>query len=346
MRKSKLIMVALLAVIMLIGMTACGYPEAHPDVQRQKAEEYITKYLNGHIESEAFGMSNRCAVFTVHSTYGFDYAVGTMEVPISDLGFTADETVESDTVFIENSYFENYIFYLLSNMDTSQINDLTTQYQDTGFHVVCNSYDSTLFTLPSGKTYETAIHINNLGDKTPIFKFVEILKAEDEDNQLESYVMPIYFEDSDDKCDAYYDFYLNYIFTKEEYEAACLLHDYLLNAGIKPAAVLSVQDDYPTSSVNDQTFKFVHENDNGVYILFAVNGETWEFHSSPGVFQEETLQDDFGVRQGSLLDLVLSERDGNKPLQIAIFAIYYPDNYQSLALYCQPIVGKEASDND
>lgn len=362
----KKILIFILTIVLLLSCAACqSIPEAHPDSQQEAIEHYIAEFLPGGEITQSYSYrTGLTKLYDVKDPLGFTYALSISEIPLGDLGFTkTDKAVgEEYTTIIENTYTNCYVYNLVSSvLDQDKLTEISEKYQDSILSIRCRQNVVSLLNGAAINDVQTGIFCGHI-DEAAIAEFAALAKESDTNNMLNDYTMPIYAltvsetgeETSSNEPIAYYDFYFDRIVYPAEMPEFSMLRDYLYALDVKTPRIVSVQGNVPTSNVSDKEFQFIDSNEVGTLITFTTEDGTFEYYSVLGVDMDSSdCYDDFGVMEGSFLDVIATERSGLRPFYISYYALAYPDLYGNLAIYCiaqetqdEPSIEEEVTEND
>lgn len=343
----KKILIFILTIVLLLSCAACqSIPEAHPDSQQEAIEHYIAEFLpGGEIVQSYSYRAGLTKLYDVKDPLGFNYALSISEIPLSDLGFEKTDSVvgEDYATIVESNYTSSYIYHLVSTtLDQEALMKLSEKYQESFFSIRCRQGTAALLNGAAVNDIQTGIFCEYI-DEAAIAEFAAFAKESDTNNLLNDYTMPIYAltvaesgeATSSNEPIAYYDFYFDRIVYPAEMPDFSMLRDYLYALHVETPRIVSVQGNVPTTSVSNKDFQFIDSNEVGSLITFTTEDGTFEYYSVLGVEMDASDHyDDFGVMEGSFLDVISTERSGLRPFYISYYALAYPDLYGNLAVYC------------
>lgn len=334
------ILFILIAICIVLSCTACGIQYGDTAKQELFAQSYVkTYYGDATIIKRDTALLKHVTTFVFKDARdSFEYPVIATEVYMSDLGFKSEDNIDDTTVLIESYFLDAYANYLLNNkVDHDAILDVIKKYESVGLNVVIRDMEITSMSSVLELSTETAFIMNEL-DEDAARDIAMLMKNADNRDFLLQISIPIYSDIESDKLLGYYDFLFDRVVSEDEWVGVDMLHDYLYNTGIATATINRIELEYPASSItSEEGFSWVKKNDNGTYIVFTVGDTSYEFHTSLGVKEFDTDVDDFGIHEGSFLDVLTTDRTGVRPVYIAMYAIMYPEEYQSLAVFCREV---------
>lgn len=358
----KLISILLICVL-AFSCTACGFHQGDPENQETKLMEFVKKHYG-----EAEILDKKTEILDTASVYrlkdkqdGFEYPMTVLEVYMSDLGFTSsdDDSQDQKTLVFDGQFTMKYVSHLVQNKIPHE-----------EFQQVCNDYpklmDVSIFTYEKTvndvftvDAEETAMMMQEM-DETAIRTMASLMKKYDERKILNYYIMPIYVaEQSEDtiniKYDAngeamllgYYDFFFDYIMKPEDFDGVGTLHDYIMDSDYENVVIKAVNSDIPQDAVDvEEGFAFLPAVDGkGTFIVLDIDGVSYEFFTLPGVREFTTETDEYGIHQGSFLDIMATERSGGRDVMIAYYAELYPGNFTNMSLHLKPVAPSSGTTN-
>jgi hypothetical protein len=351
----KKIIAIVLVCIMALSCTACGLHQGNPEKQEEQLMEFVKKYYGeAEVVEKDIVLLDTATLFTMKDKQdGFTYPITTMEVYMSDLGFVSDAegTEDMKTIVFDGQFTVHYVANLVKNkIDTTEYNAAVEKYDEV-IDIFVYDYESTaanMFTVPASETALLMTEVN----KDAIVEMATLMEKYDERKVLNYYIMPVYQatkngEEIDfvyDKDGApvvlgYYDFFFNYFMAPEEFDGVTMMHDYFVDSDIQNLKVLAVSNDISSSAVKvEDGFSFAPSTTNsGTFIIVDYNGQNYEFYTLLGYKGFDGEHDEYGIYQGSFLDMISMERTGNKDVMVAYYAMQYPSLYTNLTVHFKPV---------
>ncbi len=353
----KKILALVLVLVMMLSMTACGFHQG--DLKKQEAGllAFVKQYYG-----EAEVVEKEAAILDTASVYtlkdkkdGFTYPMTALEVYMSDLGFvTAEGETDAKTIVFDGQFITKYVSNLVINkIPDAEMKELAAKYPDTLVDISIFERETTAASVFKITSDETVLIMQSL-DEEAIYAAAALMEKYDERHVLHDYMMPIYKGgmvdgESTPTYDAtgkvvllgYYDFYLDYIIPPTEFDGIATLHDYLLGSehADKDIKITVVSTDVPSSAVTTETgFAFAPSlSQTGDLIMLTIDGVAYEFYTLLGYKAFETETDEFGIREGSFLDVLNPEKTGGKDVLVASYALSYPGLYTNLTLHFKQI---------
>lgn len=347
----------LLVCVLLLSCTACSFSHGNVELQEKGMLDYVAKYYGeAELLSKSHMLLDTATMFKFKDKQdGFEYSMTAMEVYMSDLGFAkyekGDMYAETDekTIVFDGQFVMSYVANLVSNkMDKIKLFELFEKYDGYLSEISAITYNDVSMDMFSVTAVQSAIMMEKY-NVNAIYELTALMEEVDERGVLEYYIMPIYqaeiidgkvnikkHEDGSAIVLGYYDFYFDYILDIPEYNGVVMLHDYLQNQDIKKPKIISVDT---TKKIADmkmpEGFVFLSKNNEagGAQIIVKIDGRQYEFYTELGVKEYTTEQDEFGLHEGSYLDIMATERFGGAPIMVSWYATMYPDDYQSLTVY-------------
>lgn len=351
----KKIISLLLVCILVMSCTACGLHQGDPENQEAKLMEFVKKHYG-----EAEILEKKTEILDTASIYrlkdkqdGFEYPMTAMEVYMSDLGFVSseDENANAKTLVFDGQFTMKYVSNLVQNkVPHDEFQQVCADYPNL-MDVSIFTYEKTVNNAFTVDTEETAMMMKEM-DETAISTMASLLKKYDDRKILNYYIMPIYAAEEKDggvsiKYDetdnamllGYYDFFFDYIMKPEEFDGVGTLHDYLMEGDYKNIEIKAVNADIPQSAIDvEEGFEFLPSVvDDGTFIILEIDGVAYEFFTLPGAREFDTETDDYGIHQGSFLDVMATERSGARDVMIAYYATVYPHNFTQMSLHLKPV---------
>lgn len=339
----KRIITLLLVFVLALSCAGCSFM-GDKKWQEEEALAFAEKHYSGAtIVAKEHLFLDTTTVYTMKDNKdGFEYALASMEVYMSDLAFAVPEGKKEKTIVHDSSFLMCYLNHIIQNkVDKKQLNAIAEKYKDIHFTLHTEQADVSILDVTDCKSYQIAFVMDEL-NATAITETVNLLKSADERDILKSLILPIYIGETEKDLElpkSYFDLYFNRVVTEAEYDGVALLHDYLQNQDYKSVTITSIDTDYAASNIKLEKDEGWADSttSTGTRILFNTNGKEYEFYTELIVGTFDTEQDNFGIYKGSFLDIMAVEKTGAKPVLISMYATMMPTNYPSLTLYMKEI---------
>lgn len=350
----KRIIALILMCAMMLSLTACSWHQGNPENQAKKMLEFVkTYYGEAEVVEKEVALLDTATIFLLKDKQdGFTYPLTSMEVYMSDLGFTSDTANDNTkTIVFDGQFTLQYVANLASNkIPATEYNEVVGAY-DALLDMLVFEYEQTSANMFTILVNETCLLMTS-ADEAAITAMAQLMEKYDERKVLNYYVMPVYQakmeneepvveynQDGTPKILGYYDFFFNYFMTPDEFEGVTMMHDYLVDSKYQNIKIREVSNDIPSSSVQIESgFSFTPNLEtSGTFIIAEVDGELYEFYTLMGYKGFEGEHDEYGIYDGSFLDMIAPERVGNKDVMVAYYAMVYPSIYTNLTLHFKPV---------
>lgn len=344
----KKIILLLLCCVMVFSMVACSADYADADAREKAALEHIkTHYGEAEIlKAKKYNLNTTTQFLMKDKTDGFEYIFSAMDVPMSDLSFEVTDADADDSTIVFGSEFHNaYLLYLLEKkIDTTAMRDICKNYESIGFNVISREVITNPTSISEITTTEVAFIMKSLNEAAVMEAAAEFHKVDTRKHLPRTKIM-IYLESNTEEPVAYYDPLFQRVVSysdKDIQSAISILHDYLASQGFTEASIVEVVGKYSRDNIVPiEGFTWLSDANTqplNVYIRFKVEDTEYEYYNQLGAYLFASETDEFGVHEGSFLDIIASEEVGSRALYIALYAQMYPHDFQSLHLHIKQYV--------
>lgn len=339
----KKLLLIVLAALMVLSCTACSQGDI--PAQNEFMQKFVTKYYGDYEITEQKSMHlDTAQIYTLKDkTDGFEYSTVVMEVFLSDLGIIKGDDKEAKTLMIDSDFYSSYFAYLANTkVNPDDAKEFMDTYADLNVNVIFPTFESTLMDAFDSVYIETALIMNELNE-TAVYDFVKLLREADSRNLLPNCTLAVYVDDDgqfevNQKPTMYYDFYLDTLYEAEASDSFISLHDYLMFTGVKDPKILKWENNiFPSKLPAMSSWVCVGDDVANTAITYSVGDQTYQFHPAIGYLASSTPTNDYGIHQGTFLDIVANEKTGCPELLIGMYGTMYPDVYHSLVIYNAPI---------
>ena len=351
----KKIIALVLGCIIALSCTACGFSQGNPANQEKQLMEFVNKYYGeADIVDKQSEILDTASIYRLKDkTDGFIYTMTALEVYMSDLGFVPNDAQYADykTIAFDGQFIVKYVGNLVKAKLQKEAFEKVLQDYPALLDVSVLTYETTFSNIFTLDTEETAFMMAEM-DESAIRAMASLMKEQDTRDMLKYYIMPIYQAEevngvTEMKYDisgqpmvlGYYDFFFDYILKPEVFDGIGTLHDYFMEQDYKNIVIKSAEPNInPNAVQTEEGFEFLpYVEVNGTFIVLEIDGEMYEFFTLPGVKKFDSATDEYGIHQGSFLDIMATKRSGGRDIMIAYYATMYPQEYTSMTLHFQPL---------
>ena len=351
----KKIIALILMCAMVLSMTACSWHQGNPEKQESELLEFVKKYYGeAEVVEKDVALLDTATIFLLKDKQdGFTYPITAMEVYMSDLGFVSDTegSENTKTIVFDGQFTLQYVANLAKNkIPAEEYNSVVSAY-DALLDMMVFEYEQTSANMFTVLVNETSLMMTS-SDTEAITAIAQLMEKYDERKVLNYYVMPIYQakiendepvveynEDGSAKILGYYDFFFDYFMTPEEFDGVTMMHDYFVDSKYQNIKIRAVSNDIPSTSVTlEEGFSFAPTTEtSGTFIIVEIDGKLYEFYTLMGYKGFNGEHDEYGIYDGSFLDMIAPERIGNKDVMVAYYSMMYPSIYTNLTLHFKPV---------